>query len=908
LGRTTTYDYDVRDRQVLITDPNGNTISTEYDVKSNVIAIVDGNGNRTTYEYDRINRQTAVIDPDNFTTTYTYDGVGNLLTITDGENNTTTYTYDQANRLLTDTNELGFSRSYSYDGAYNMVSMTDRNNRTTEFTYDALNRLVEENWINDSNFITYVYDEASRLVSVSDEDSSYGYTYDERNFLTSVDNLGTAGVPNVLLEYTYDGVGNMLTVTDTIAGIVSGVESYIYDELDRVVTLTQSGINVSDKRVDFSYDEASQLMGIDRFSDLTGNNLVAESDYIYDQFGRLTDLIHVGVATYGWVYDQANRITQFTSPDGVANYSYDDRDQLVSADYDYQSDESYSYDGTGNRTNAGYVTGTNNQLLSDGTYNYDVYDGEGNRLRRTEIATGEVTEYEWDYRNRLVGVVTKDVNGNILDSVEYTYDVYDRRIGKSVDSDGDGNLDIEERFVLDGDEIALVFDGEGNLIERFLHGVMVDQVLAQENGDRTVYWALADNQGSIRYVLDNQGNIINEITYNAFGEVTSESNSAIDFRFGYTGREFDEETGLYYYRSRYYDATVGRFVSEDTIGFEGGDSNLYRYVINSPTNYSDPYGEDLYSFVDKLDEFAAGFGGVVTSPLKPFGLDTNSIREKLYGENATKNHEGGFFTAGQVVGVANMIALGVVTPTSLVASLSPAQKFAIGYEILSTGVGAYQSTTNFMNGCGSALDLLNFAPAIGFLGGKAWDNFVHPSQLNAIDNWFATGVKNGFRRNLGAIRANHFKNNSTVFYHGTDPIVAKNIRNNGIDLSYTRYDADFGAGFYTSTQKQTALWSPKARLYDDVDVVTFRISNQKLEQLDSLAFNSASNEWSDFVKFHKNLKPKTLMHGGKKYDLVTGPLFKRIRKNGDILSWGDRVQTSIHTQKAVNLFNKNIRQ
>jgi RHS repeat-associated protein len=65
----------------------------------------------------------------------------------------------------------------------------------------------------------------------------------------------------------------------------------------------------------------------------------------------------------------------------------------------------------------------------------------------------------------------------------------------------------------------------------------------------------------------------------------------IDFRFGYTGRELDEETGNYYYRSRYYDSTVGRFISEDTIGFESGDANLYRYVFNSPTNYTDPTGE-----------------------------------------------------------------------------------------------------------------------------------------------------------------------------------------------------------------------------------------------------------------------------------------------------------------------------
>jgi RHS repeat-associated protein len=114
--------------------------------------------------------------------------------------------------------------------------------------------------------------------------------------------------------------------------------------------------------------------------------------------------------------------------------------------------------------------------------------------------------------------------------------------------------------------------------------------LAQDKGNGAVLWGLADNQGSIRLVTDNNGNVVNEITYDAFGNVVLESNGNVEFRFGYTGRELDEETGDYYYRSRYYDSTIGRFVNEDTIGFEGGDANLYRYVSNSPTNYTDPSG------------------------------------------------------------------------------------------------------------------------------------------------------------------------------------------------------------------------------------------------------------------------------------------------------------------------------
>jgi RHS repeat-associated protein len=75
--------------------------------------------------------------------------------------------------------------------------------------------------------------------------------------------------------------------------------------------------------------------------------------------------------------------------------------------------------------------------------------------------------------------------------------------------------------------------------------------------------------------------------------VRSQTNSSVGFRFGFTGRELDSETGNYYYNSRYYDPQVGRFISEDTVGFGGGDTNLYRYVGNSPTNYTDPSGEQV---------------------------------------------------------------------------------------------------------------------------------------------------------------------------------------------------------------------------------------------------------------------------------------------------------------------------
>ncbi len=99
---------------------------------------------------------------------------------------------------------------------------------------------------------------------------------------------------------------------------------------------------------------------------------------------------------------------------------------------------------------------------------------------------------------------------------------------------------------------------------------------------------MTDHLGSVRDVVDNSGVSQNHIVYDAFGNITSQSNSSVIFRFGYTAREFDAESGLQYNRGRY--LFDGRFISEDPSGFDGGDTNLYRYVGNNSVNLFDPEG------------------------------------------------------------------------------------------------------------------------------------------------------------------------------------------------------------------------------------------------------------------------------------------------------------------------------
>ena len=139
---------------------------------------------------------------------------------------------------------------------------------------------------------------------------------------------------------------------------------------------------------------------------------------------------------------------------------------------------------------------------------------------------------------------------------------------------------------------------QGSLTSRYLYTRAVDEVFArladdQQNGQLDLSWYLADRLGSVRQQVQTDGTILNEINYDSFGNIVTETNPAEGDRFKFTGREYDDLTGLYYYRARWYDAGTGKFLSEDPLGFASQDDNLYRYVINDPVNRTDPTGLDF---------------------------------------------------------------------------------------------------------------------------------------------------------------------------------------------------------------------------------------------------------------------------------------------------------------------------
>src|SRR5262249_18643806 len=145
------------------------------------------------------------------------------------------------------------------------------------------------------------------------------------------------------------------------------------------------------------------------------------------------------------------------------------------------------------------------------------------------------------------------------------------------------------------------------IIQRNLWSLGTDQILAVEsvnlgNLSNNVKYALTDQLGTVRglYVQSLNNGLWRTVNYDAFGKPLS----SLGFGYLYNGQYYDIHTGLQYAHARYYDPVMHRFISQDSLGFAAGDTNLYRRVGNSPANGTDPTGHFLQAL------FGAAIGAV----------------------------------------------------------------------------------------------------------------------------------------------------------------------------------------------------------------------------------------------------------------------------------------------------------
>lgn len=591
LGHVTRFEYDPGcacgspDRVI---DPDGSVRRFAYNAFGQITRVIDEAGRETTFTYDAVGLLSSTRDTEGHEVTFGYDTLGNRTSVRDPLGNTTAFVFDANRNVIAETDPLGHRTTFRYDPAGNLTEEIDRNGRIRRFAYDDDDRLRDETWYTPDGTlvrtITTTYDPAGNRLIASDPDSTLTFSYDALNRVETASNAGTPSVPTVVLTYRYDATGNVLSVTDNLGVRVEST----YDPRGLLARRTWQGPGIDPARVDFAYDDQGQRTEVLRFADLAGSRRVGRTTLGYDARGREERLTHADavdavLADYDYDYDPTSLLTSELHHGQTATYRYDRTGQLLGADRSALPVESYAYDANGNRAGGGFVVGRNNQVRSDGTFNYD-YDDEGNLVRRTVIATGAVTSYTYDHRNRLTRVEERDGGGTLLGAVRFVYDVDGRRIAKVVDGGATAHT------VYDGENAWADFDAVGTVAAHYLFGGRIDELLARQRAGEGTVWYLTDRLGTVRDLADALGNLVNHVEYDSFGNIVVQMNPAAGDRYLFTGREFDPETGLYYYRARYYDPQLGRFIMQDPIGLLPSASNLYRYVRNSPTNGSDPRG------------------------------------------------------------------------------------------------------------------------------------------------------------------------------------------------------------------------------------------------------------------------------------------------------------------------------
>ncbi len=805
LGERVEYEYDAARRLTLVRLDSENfvqysydaggilrteTLSTEgiqttqaYDSSGRLSTVTNPNGQTTSYEYDALGQVRAVVDALNNPTEYSYDEAGNLISIKDALGQITSYEYDDLARRTAIVRPDLKRSSIDYDDITSTVTVTDFNGDTVIYQTDEQGLLSQKTYDGLEVQFDYNYDESTNTLkrSITDQRGVTTYEYDELGFLISrTDPVGPYLPSGSTIEYEYND-GRVTSVATAGGDIV-----YSYDLFNRLETVTDANGEITT----YVYDEAGNLARTE-----FPNDVVEIREY--DQLNRLellktirvdpdTGLELESISSYEYELDSfGNRLLILENSSRLVEYEYDQLNRLVSETISDPSDPvndgrtiAYIYDAVGNRIlksdslegDVYYIYNNLNQLVSS-TLNGDTttytYDDNGSLI--AQISGDSSIFYDWvnDGENRLIGVTISD-GSEISTEIDYIYDSNGIRVGQIIDG-------IKTRFLIDDllayPQVLGEYDEGGNLQASYTYGL---DLISQVQGEQQFFYH-TDGLGSTRALTDLNGQIKGTYIYDSYGNLLSSTGSS-DNAYLFAGEQRSNKTNLDYLRARYYNPVTGRFISADA--YEGTVSDPislhdYLYAHANPVINTDPSGYftrgqlaattaiatilsglafstgvgignlatqgDGPGPVEAYDQYFAGLADIIT-----FGLTTR-VREQLYSDTATRNHQGPLFNLGRLGGIVSSFVFGVGAQ-QVSSTISWGARLAQYYTIVDTVVGIGNATRNIYNGEATLWDAVAFIPLIGFgsaelayrFGGQRlnpsynWMNFRQPQNRNKL--------------------------------------------------------------------------------------------------------------------------------------------------------------------------------
>jgi RHS repeat-associated protein len=632
-GRALAYAYNAAQQLTRVTDNAGNRVDYAYDTRGNRTAenTYDASGTlvrQIDMVFDARNHLSNINAAGSLTQRIA-DALGNVLSTTDPKSNPPTqHQYDALSRLVQTVNALGGVTGYDYDPADHATQVATPNGAVTQYVYDDLGNLLEER-SPDRGTTRYTHDAAGNVLTQTDaRGTTATYSFDALNRVTSIrySSTTTGGAFREDVTYTYDagtdctaGIGRLCAVVDgsgetrygydAFGNVLSKthielsrtyVTAYTYDAADRVTSMTYP----DGRLVTYGRDSLGRISAINSTLNGTAQNLVSGRTYRpdglllaqnfgngltearqYDLQGRLTYQSLGTADTRIYAYDANGNLTgKQTLPD-VASYGYDALDRLT-AETTLSGNDAFTYDANGNRLSG---------LLNNGNTQAYSYEGGSNRLSRRGNKTMTLDpagntlsdyagrSYEYDAAGRL-GTVTRD---GVLRGT-YTYNYLNQRSRKVKVT----NTGATQRFVYH-------YDMQGNLIaETRPNGTLVrlyvwadGEPLAQIQNrpalaTEELTYLHTDHLHTPRLATDATKSVVWRFESEAFGTGKPDTDpdgddAATNVRLRFPGQYHDGESGLYYNWHRYYDPKIGRYITSDPIGLEGG-LNTYAYAELNP--------------------------------------------------------------------------------------------------------------------------------------------------------------------------------------------------------------------------------------------------------------------------------------------------------------------------------------